>query len=56
MKELLAEWVENDGILLALPHPDTDWNYIIDEAIDQYKKLVESFLSEGEHVILLCPC
>ena len=55
MKEFLAEWVPSDGILLALPHKSTDWNYILPEAIDQYKRLVESIVKGGEHVVLLCP-
>lgn len=54
MKELLAEWVPLDGILLALPHKDTDWNYILDEALQQYKRLVEALVKEHIHVVLLC--
>ena len=55
MKEFLPEWVETDAILLALPHSLTDWNYILQEAIDQYKRLVEAIAKEGLHVMLLCP-
>lgn len=54
MKEFLPEWVKNDGVLLALPHKDTDWNYILPEAIIQYKRLVETMVKEGEHIVLLC--
>lgn len=54
MKEFLPEWTPIDGILLALPHEDTDWNYILDEALDQYKRIVETLVKEGEHVVLLC--
>lgn len=55
MKHLLPEWIETDGIFLALPNENTDWNYILQEAIDQYKRLVEAIVREGLHVILLCP-
>ena len=55
MKEFLPEWVGIDGVLLALPHEDTDWNYILPEALHQYKILVEAIAKEGIHVILLCP-
>lgn len=55
MKEFLAEWVPIDCVLLALPHEDTDWNYILPEAISQYKLLVETLVKEGEQVFLLCP-
>lgn len=54
MKEFLPEWTECDGILMALPHEDTDWNYILPEAIHQYKILVESFTKERCKVVLLC--
>lgn len=54
MKELLAEWTPCEGILMALPNEDTDWNYILPEAIEQYRRLVETMVEEGIHVILLC--
>lgn len=56
MKEFLPEWTPCDGVLLALPHRLTDWNYILEEALSQYKRLVEAFIKEGVHVVLLCPC
>ncbi|MCH5236009.1 MAG: agmatine deiminase family protein [Muribaculaceae bacterium] len=54
MKHFLPEWVPSDAILLALPHEDTDWNYILPEAIDQYKRIVEAIAREGIHILLLC--
>ena len=54
MKEFLPEWTPCDGVMLALPHCATDWNYILPEAIDQYKRLVETFVKENLHVVLLC--
>lgn len=54
MKHFLPEWTECDGVLLALPHKDTDWQYILPEALQQYKILVEAIVEEGEHVVLLC--
>lgn len=55
MKRLLPEWVAADGVLMALPAPHTDWAYILDRTIDQYKRIVETFVAEGIHVVLLCP-
>lgn len=55
MKEFLPEWTQCDGVLLALPHKDTDWNYILDEALRQYKRIVETLVREGIRVVLLCP-
>lgn len=54
MKQFLPEWTPCDGVLLALPHKDTDWNYILEEAIDQYKLIVDALVKEGKHIVLLC--
>lgn len=51
---MLAEWERPDSILMAFPHTDTDWNYIIDEAGDQFARLVEAFTNNGIKVYLLC--
>lgn len=55
MKQFLPEWTPIDGVLLALPHEATDWNYILEEALLQYKRIVETFVAEGLHVVMLCP-
>lgn len=55
MKEFLAEWVDLDGVMLALPHAATDWNYILEEARNQYKELVSALVKENIHVVLLTP-
>ena len=54
MKRFLAEWEPIDGVLLALPNESTDWDYILEEALLQYKRLVEAMAREELHVILLC--
>ncbi|MCH5229962.1 MAG: agmatine deiminase family protein [Muribaculaceae bacterium] len=54
MKHYLPEWTPCDGVLLALPHEDTDWAYMLEEALSQYKLLVETFVREDIHVVLLC--
>lgn len=43
----LAEWEECEAILVALPDAHTDWNYILDEARDQYLRLIEAFTQNG---------
>ena len=53
-KQFLPEWTPCDGVMLALPNSNTDWDYILPEALDQYKILVESLAAEGVHVVLLC--
>lgn len=51
----IAEWEPVEYVLLALPHKDTDWNYILPEALDQYRRLVKALTDEGLKVVLLCP-
>lgn len=51
----IPEWEPIEYVMLALPNEDTDWNYILPEAIDQYKRLVAAITGEGIKVVLLCP-
>lgn len=50
----IPEWEPVGYILLALPNKDTDWDYILPEAVDQYRRLVKAITDEDIHVILLC--
>ncbi len=50
----IAEWEPIEYVLLALPNKDTDWDYILPEAIDQYKRLIDAITGEGIKVALLC--
>ena len=54
MKEFLPEWTPCEGVLMALPNENTDWEYILDEAIAQYNRLISAFTNEGVHVVLIC--
>lgn len=51
----LAEWECDGPILLALPHENTDWAYILPEAIDQYRRLITALVENGERVLLIVP-
>lgn len=51
---LIAEWEPCECVMLALPHKDTDWNYILDEALSQYRRIVEAMTAEGVRIVLLC--
>lgn len=50
-----AEWECDGPILLALPHRDSDWNYMLDEALGQYRCLIKALVDNGETVWLLVP-
>lgn len=50
----LPEWTPQDAILMAFPNHNTDWDYILEEAQEQYRRLIEAFTKESVHVVLLC--
>lgn len=52
-KRFLAEWEPVDGVMLALPHEDTDWAYMLDDALDCYRRLINAFNVAGVKVVLL---
>lgn len=49
-----AEWESPDAILMALPHSETDWEYMLDEIQRCYVDMLRAFTDAGVHVILLC--
>lgn len=49
-----AEWEKQEAVLLAMPNEHTDWCYMIEEAINQYVRLVNAIAKEEINVILLC--
>lgn len=50
----IPEWEPIEWVLLALPNKDTDWDYILPEATEQYRRLVKAITDEGIKVLLLC--
>lgn len=54
MREFLPEWTPQDSILMALPNSQTDWDYILDDALEQYHRIIRAFTDEDIRVVLLC--
>lgn len=54
MRTFLPEWAPQDAILMAFPTKHTDWEYIIDDARDQYARIIRAFTDEKVKVVLLC--
>lgn len=52
---MLAEWETSGRVLIALPHEDTDWRPILEEAQAQTMRLVDAIAGEGKRVVLLVP-
>lgn len=51
---LPAEWEEQDGVLLAWPHADTDWAEILDEVTPVYLEITRQ-ISRFEKVLIVTP-
>lgn len=51
-RRLPAEWEEQDAVILAWPHADTDWAPTLDDALECYIKIVEAALPHVRLVIV----
>ena len=51
---LPAEWAEQDAVLLAWPHADTDWCDMLVEVVECYKHIAEAILAT-EPLIVVTP-
>jgi agmatine deiminase len=51
---LPAEWEKQDGVLIAWPHPATDWNEQLNEVLDVYTELIRAIIC-FEKVLLVTP-
>lgn len=49
----LAEWEKQGGVLMALPYPGSDWDYILDEVLKCYRVLITSMTEANVNVLLL---
>ena len=54
MKRSIAEWSEQELLMLALPHENTDWKPYLDEILNAYESFVGA-VSAFEKVLLIAP-
>lgn len=54
MIKTIAEWSEQEYLILALPHENTDWNAYLDEIRNSYIELVK-IASKYQKVLLIAP-
>lgn len=52
-KRMPAEWEAPRHILITYPGKNTDWDYILHEAKDQFNRMIQTFLEGGESVWLI---
>lgn len=51
-RRLPAEWEEQDAVLLAWPHPETDWRDTLDDVCRCYRTIAQEIISR-ERLILI---
>jgi len=51
---LMPEWAEQEAVILAWPHENTDWNAWLEEARHAYLAIISAINAAGACVILLC--
>lgn len=54
-KTIPAEWEVDGDILMAWPHSQTDWSYMLDQVQQCYLNIMQALNDAGIRVILLCP-
>lgn len=52
---LPAEWELDCDILMAWPHDQSDWNYMLPDIKQCYLNIINTFISAGHRVLLLIP-
>lgn len=54
MTQSIAEWSEQEFLLMALPHENTDWKPYLDEILNAYEDFVKA-VSAFQKVLLIAP-
>lgn len=52
-KRMPAEWEDQEAVMVAFPHEDTDWGDIIEEAREQFTRLIYALSFYGERVLVI---
>ena len=52
---LAAEWEPQSAVLLSLPHPDTDWNYMLPQVHECYVRILRALIYCDASPVLLVP-
>lgn len=51
---LPAEWEKQSGVQLTWPHAETDWNYILPDAIECFANIARE-IAKREKLLIVCP-
>ena len=53
-RALIPEWHRQDAILIAWPHPGTDWNYMLEQVTRTYVAIAEAIIPH-EQLLIVSP-
>lgn len=53
---LPAEWEQQDAVMLAWPHEQTDWNYMLDEVRDCYSTIAHAIVHHSKLIVVAPDC
>lgn len=51
-RRLPAEWEPHGAVLIAWPHPATDWAYMLDEVVECYVHIAEAIVREARLIVV----
>lgn len=54
-RRMPAEWESSGAVLIAWPHAETDWEYMLNEVTGCYCNLVDAILESGCKLIIVAP-
>jgi len=52
-RSFAAEWDPQDGVLIAWPHPGTDWAYMLEQVTMCYTDMVLNILEDDERLVIV---
>lgn len=55
MRRMIAEWEQQDAVLIALPHEKTDWQPILDEIIETYVEIAKAIAIREKLIVVVPP-
>ena len=54
-RRMPAEWEPSGAVLIAWPHPDTDWAYMLDDVTKCYTDIVHAIVDSGALPVVAAP-
>lgn len=54
-RRMPAEWEPSGAVLIAWPHADTDWAYMLDEVTQCYRDIASAIIRSGATLVVVAP-